>query len=61
MATVQMIQISKSEWKIVTYKGKVLQFDIHLHNLDAAEQYIKNYVSSFVDWTYEVVPLKEGK
>ena len=63
MSTVKMIQVNKGKWEIVTTeKGIILQTDLFLRDAETAGNYVKNYCSSFLGWTYEVVPLpKEDK
>jgi len=53
-----MRQISQYGWEIVSESGNILQ-TVALHNVYAANEYIKNYVSSFVNWSYELKTLKE--
>jgi hypothetical protein len=56
-SVVKMIQMSQYGWKIVSQKGNVLQEGIYFANLSKAEEYIKAYISSYLNWTYEMVPL----
>lgn len=57
MNTVLMIQESKNRWRIESEKGIVLQSDIRLGTVFEAEDYIKAYISSFLNWTYIMKPL----
>lgn len=60
--TVQMVQTGKHTWSIKsTSSGAIIQSNITIHNEYSANEYVKRYVSSFSDWTYEVVPLKDPK
>lgn len=61
LPTVQIVQVAPSNWKVVaTTTGAVLQEDIKLKDEFAALEYVRNYCTSFVSWTYDVVPLKKG-
>ncbi len=56
-----MIQTSNHRWQIRTPKGILIVDDIHVNSAYEAEEYVKRYVSSYNDWTYEVQPiLKSG-
>lgn len=56
-----MIQTSNHRWTLKTKKGIVLLDDIHVNSAYEAEQYVKAYISSYNDWSYEVQPiLKSG-
>jgi hypothetical protein len=57
--TVKMIQVFKCNWKIENLKGDTLKDNITVGTLYEAEQYVKAYVSSFMNWNYEMVPLKK--
>lgn len=58
MSTIKMIQNSQHKWEIrSTQKNTLLQGDLNISNVDEAELYVKNYCTSFMNWTYEVVPL----
>lgn len=52
-----MLQVSQVNWKIVAVKGHTLVEDITVNSPKQAEEYVKNYISSFFNWTYEVIPL----
>ena len=56
---VKMVQMSRYGWQIVSPKGFVLKDCIYLDNIDKAEEFIKNYISSFLNWTYEIKKLEE--
>ncbi len=58
MATVYMIQVSVCKWRIETALGHVLQTDITIEDF-RAEDYVRNYVSSWANWSYEMRPLKK--
>lgn len=55
--TVRMVQDMPAKWHIVSNSGIILQRGITVGTIHDAEQYVRAYVSSFNDWTYEVVPL----
>lgn len=53
-----MRQTFKNKWRIESYKGTIIKKDITLASVTEAEDFIKNYVSSFTPaWGYEIVPL----
>lgn len=56
---VKIIQVSKCNWKIVSANGTVLQKDITISSKSQALEYVKNYISSFQAWTYQVIPLDD--
>lgn len=55
--TVKMIQRSRHKWYIETEKGFVLAEDINLCNTYEAESYVKNYISSYPNWSYVIIPI----
>lgn len=56
-----MVQRSRSRWEIVSAKGFVMQANIAVSSRLEAEEYVKRYVSSFLNWDYIVSPLKDKK
>lgn len=54
-----MRQLSRYGWQLVSPKGYVLQTDLYFNTLDKAEEYVKNYISSFLNWSYEIEQLEE--
>jgi hypothetical protein len=54
---VKMVQHSKHKWCIKTATDKVLQDDIVISSQFEAEEYVKKYISSFMGWTYDILPL----
>lgn len=56
---VYMIQTHPCNWIITNSKGIILMEDIKLGLKAEAEAFIKSYVSSFQDWTYELKPLED--
>lgn len=54
-----MRQISRSRWEIRTDHGIVLRDEIMLGRIDEAEEYVKQYISSYPNWIYELKPLTE--
>lgn len=58
--TVKMIEYQIGRWKIVaTAAGHTIVEDIKLRDVFSARDYIKNWVTSFGAWSYEVIPLKK--
>jgi hypothetical protein len=58
---VLMIQLNNSLWQIKSSKGIVIADDIRINSVYQAEEFVKNYISSFQGWSYEVCPiLKPG-
>lgn len=60
-SNVNMVQRSTCMWQIVTDKGIILAEDICIGPIAEAEEYVKRYITSFQNWTYKMVPLKEGQ
>lgn len=61
LITVRMEQVSQVNWRILAPKGYVLMDNITVASNSAAEEYAKDYISSFRNWVFELVPLKEKK
>lgn len=58
---VKIVQETKHRWRIENAEGLTILKDLTLESAYRAEEYIKNYISSFIAYNYEVVPLKEIK
>jgi hypothetical protein len=56
---VKMQQLTIYRWQIISMTGFIVQSDISFHNIEKAEEYVRNYVSSFVGWSYDLYPLEE--
>lgn len=59
MPKVLMIQYHPMKWRIETESGFVLQYDISVEYF-RAEEYVRNWISSFSCWEYEMRPMKEN-
>lgn len=57
-AKIRIVQMAQSRWEIQTRHGYILKGDITVSTAHDAELYVKNYLSSFLCWEYEVIPLK---
>lgn len=57
---VLMCQVMPARWEITTQNGTVLKRDINVGTNTDAYEYARAYVSSFSDWTFELVPLKKA-
>lgn len=57
----RIVQVSKHMWQLENSKGTVLTSDLTLESTYRAEEWIKNYISSFHCYNYEVIPLKKEK
>lgn len=51
-------QLSKHRWEIVSPNGHIVMSDVMLQSPNEAKEFIKNYISSFINWSYEVQPMK---
>lgn len=56
--TVLMIEVLPNLWRIESDKGFILQDEIYCYGLHKAAEYVKNYVSSFSCWQYELKPME---
>lgn len=54
---VKMVQMTQCNWRIETLSGSVMKADIMLGLQAEAEEYVRKYLTSFTDWSYEMVPL----
>lgn len=57
----RIVETNRGRWQIENAKGDVIVYDLMIGSKVSAERYIKNYVSSFMNYNYEVVPLKQEK
>ena len=59
---VHMRQVMSNRWQLeAAVGGYVLQNDIVLCSEVEAHDYAKRYISSFSDWIYLIVPLRDNK
>lgn len=56
---VYMVQVNQYTWEIRSYKGFVIQTGISLPNVTKAKEYVKNYITSFQGWEFELKLLKQ--
>jgi hypothetical protein len=54
MLKVYFVQKTDYAWQIESESGKIVQKDITCASVFKAEEYIKAYISSFINWTYEL-------
>jgi len=54
-----MIQISQSDWQVRTETGVLMQKNVTVSSVHDATEFIKRYVSSFMGWEYEVIPMNK--
>lgn len=52
---VKMVQQTKYRWALLAPKGHVLVDNLMLASVTKAEEWVKSYVSSYNDWTYEII------
>lgn len=50
-----MVQLTPHLWQIESEKGHVIAPSITAHSAFEAEQYVKNYITSFQNWDYKMV------
>lgn len=55
----KIVEIFKGRWQVENSIGTVLVHDLPLGTAYAATDYIRNYVSSFMNYNYEVIPLNK--
>ena len=53
----KIVEIFKGRWQVENAIGTVLVHDLPLGSKFRAEEYIRGYVSSFMNYNYEVIPL----
>jgi len=54
-----MIQTSQNRWQLVAPKGNILVSDIMVSSELEAKDYVKRYISSFMNWEYKLEPIKK--
>lgn len=59
MSKLIMKQTAKSRWRLESEKGFVFKNDITISNIKEATMYIKAYISSFINWDFDVIPLEK--
>ncbi len=57
MHTVKLIQESRYRWAVISPKGHKLVDDLLFASQYKAEEWLKSYISSFMGWTYVIIPL----
>lgn len=58
MIKIKIVQKTKYTWKLVSPTGHIIQDNVSLHDEYRVIEYIKTYISSYDNWTYEVVWLE---
>jgi hypothetical protein len=58
---VKLIEISDNRWELFGPKGNTLAEGMRLNTQYEAESWVKAYISSFNDWTYEILPKARRK
>jgi hypothetical protein len=58
MSTVKITQVSQYGWKVETENDTVLVPLVYL-NKHEVENFVRNYISSFANWTYVIIPLTQ--
>lgn len=53
---VKMVQVAPYRWNVVSPKGHIMVEDLSL-SPHKAEEWIKSYISSFMGWSYVIIPL----
>ena len=56
----KIVQATANRWRIENASGIVILDDLMLESSYRADQFMKGYVSSFIDYNYEVIPLNKG-
>lgn len=57
---VQMVQMSKFRWNLVSPTGSVMVESVLLASKQAAEDWARAYLSSFPSWGLILIPLSKG-
>jgi hypothetical protein len=52
---VTLVKGAGNRWDLVSPKGHVIIGDILLYSRTEAEAWVKNYISSYLGWSYEIV------
>ncbi len=58
---VKMIQVTRYRWELRAPKGALLVDNLLIDSRHKAEEWVKSYVSSYNDWTYEIIMKKDEK
>lgn len=56
-----MVQSFDNRWQVKNSKGHIIADNIIIRAPYTAEEYIKNYVSSFINWNYKIISLNRKK
>lgn len=57
---VRMVQVAPNRWNLVSSKGSIISEDVPLGSIRDAENWVKNYITSFIGWSYEIIPLQRS-
>lgn len=57
---VTMLQVSKHRWNLISPKNTMMVEGLLLESQFKAEEWVRNYISGFSDWTY-VILVKGGQ
>lgn len=60
MITVKLVQRSPYQWELLSPKDTIIASDLAFASSYKAEEWVKNYISGFLGWTYEIVELTKG-
>ncbi len=55
-----MVQTSKYQWTLKSPKDTVMVDDLAFASQYKAEEWVKNYISGFLSWDYEIIVLTKG-
>lgn len=58
---VRMIQVNNYRWNLVGPKDNIMVEGLALHSKQDALDWVKAYISTWTDYQYEVIPMKEDK
>lgn len=61
MKHVRLIQVNKYRWNLLGPKDNVMVEGLQLHTKVDAENWVKAYISSWTDYTYEVILMNGDK
>lgn len=50
-----MVQTGPYRWQLQSPTGKVMVDDLQLADIVKAENWVKSYISSWNDWTFEII------
>jgi hypothetical protein len=59
LVKVFMIQVTDYKWQLTHESGNILVDDVFMPGRFMAEEYARAFVSSYQNWTYEMVLLPE--